>query len=62
MPREEQLESFQVVLFVGWLRTRPRTTWSVSRPSVRNPAALAASQIRISAWWADVAGTTWFVA
>ena len=38
---------------MGWLRTRPSTTWSVSRTRVTNPAARAASQIRISAWWAE---------
>ena len=59
---KRSLDSFQVVLFVGWLRTRPNTTCIVRRPRARNPAARAASQIRMSAWCSDVAGTIWSVA
>ncbi len=57
-----RFERFQVERFVGWLRTRPRTIWSVSRRNATMPVALAAIQYRNSACRSVVAGRIWSVA
>ena len=57
-----RFERFQVERFVGWLRTRPRTIWSVSSRNATIPVARAASQKRSSACRSLVAGTIWSVA
>ena len=41
---KSRFDSFQVDLFVGWLRMRPRETWNVSSRNVTIPPARATSQ------------------
>ena len=57
-----RLERFQVERLVGWLRTRPSTTWKVSRTNATMPVDRAASQDRSSACRSLVTGTIWPVA
>ena len=57
-----RFDSFQVDLFVGWLRMRPRETWNVSSRNVTIPPARATSQILSWACRSDVAGAIWSLA